>query len=481
MRRRRQNEGGYALLLVFALAAAVAVKFYLELPRVAFEAQRNKEGLLVERGEQFVRAIRLYYRKNQKWPQNLDELEKTQETRYLRKRYKDPMTGEDEWRLVHVDGAGQFTDSLVHKRPGEGEGEEKGPSLLASRVQGIGASATVIDLPGEAGSSNPALQRRASDRLIPGAQGGEGDGSGGQDASARGEGEPKPGEGVPVPPEGAPGQASIPAPGQPGGPQVPGQAPVRAPQAGASGQTGHAGQGGSTSGFGMGGGFGFGSGSSQAQSPGAPVSGASGGPQQQGNFQQGGFAAAGSGNRQGSPNEALRLINQILTSPRPGGQQGAQGGMMGGQRGTGMAAGIGGLAGVASRKDMEGIMLYNEQSNYKKWEFVYDLSKEMAARGMAGAPGAAQQGGAQGQGQQQQRPGTSGFGSGFGGQGGQGGGFGSGFGSQGSQGSGLGSGFGSQGGQQRQGGSSGFGFGSGSQGGGIGQQGSQGGFGAGKK
>jgi hypothetical protein len=459
MRRRRQNEGGYALLLVFALAAAVAVKFYLEIPRVAFEAQRNKEGMLVERGEQFVRAIRLYYRKNQKWPQNLDELEKSQETRYLRKRYKDPMTGEDEWRLVHVDGAGQFTDSLVHKRPGEGEGEEKGPSLLASRVQGIGASATIIDLPGEAGSNNPALQRRASDRLIPGAQGGEG----GQNASSQDDAEPRPAEGVPVPPQGVPGQPSVPATGQSTDPQSPGQAPVRAPQTGAAGQPGQPGQSGSTGGFGMGGSFGFGSGASQPQ-------GSANTSAQQGAPSQGGFAAAGSGNRQGAPNEALRMINQILTAPRQG-QQGSQGGMMGGARGTGMAAGIGGLAGVASKKDMEGIMLYNEQSNYKKWEFVYDLTKEMAARGMTGAPGSPQQGGAQGQGQQQQqRPGTSGFGSGFGGQGSQGG-------------SGFGSGFGSQGGQQRPGGSSGFGFGSGSQSGGTGQQRPPGGsgFGSGKQ
>ncbi|MBA3972933.1 MAG: hypothetical protein C0504_01795 [Candidatus Solibacter sp.] len=478
MRRRRNNEGGYALLLVFAMAAAVAVKFYLEMPRVAFEAQRNKEGMLVERGEQFIRAIRLYYRKNQKWPQNLDELEKSQETRYLRKRYKDPMTGEDEWRLVHVDGAGQFTDSLVHKRPGQGEGEEKGPSLLASRVQGIGSSATVIDLPGEAGSTNPALQRRASDRLIPGAPIGEG----GQNASSQGDAEPRPAEGVPVPPEGAPGQPGVPATGQSTDPLSPGQAPVRAPQTGAPGQTGQTSQRGSTSGFGMGGAFGFGSGSSQPQGSANPSA-------QQGGFSQGGFAAAGSGSGPGSPNEALRMINQILTAPRQG-QQGSPGGMMGGMggaRGTGMAAGIGGLAGVASKKDMEGILLYNEQSNYKKWEFVYDLSKEMAARGMTGGPGAAQQGGAQGQGQQQ-RPGTPGFGSGFGGQGGQGSqggsGFGSGFGGQGSQGgSGFGSGFGGQGGQQRPGGGSGFGFGSGAQSGGTGQQRPPGGsgFGLGKQ
>ncbi|MCK7506000.1 MAG: hypothetical protein MZV70_19295 [Desulfobacterales bacterium] len=55
------------MLLVFAFAAAVAVRLYLEIPRVAFEHQRNQEGMLVERGEQFVRAIRVYYRKNQKY------------------------------------------------------------------------------------------------------------------------------------------------------------------------------------------------------------------------------------------------------------------------------------------------------------------------------------------------------------------------------------------------------------------------------
>ncbi len=148
-------------------------------------------------------------------------MEKTQETRYLRKRYKDPMTGEDEWRLVHVDGAGQFTDSLVHKKPGEGEGEEKGPSLLAAKVQGIGASAEVVDPGGEAGSNNPALQRRASDKIIPGTTGQSGEGAQNPNAPP-GEGEDRPREGVPVPPEGGspvPGTAQ----GQLGGGLIPGR------------------------------------------------------------------------------------------------------------------------------------------------------------------------------------------------------------------------------------------------------------------
>ncbi len=415
MRRRRQNEGGYALLLVFALAAAVAVKLYLEMPRVAFEHQRNKEGLLVERGQEFVRAIKLYYRKNQKWPQNLEELEKTQETRYLRKRYKDPMTGEDEWRLVHVDGAGQFTDSLVHKKPGEGE--EKGPSLLAARVQGIGASAEVVDPGGEAGSNNPALQRRASDKIIPGTTGQSGEGV--QDPNAPpGESGDRPREGVPVPPEGstaAPGTAQR----QTGDGLIPGQSPVRNPQDGRTG-----GQSGSTgSGFGMSGGFGFGgSSSSSSSSSGTARSGSAG-------FVGGTAGASGSvqggSNAQGQPNEALRLINQILSSPRQGTQQGGTLGATG--RGTGLAAGIGGLAGVASKKDMDGIMVYNEQTNYKKWEFIYDLKKEMEARGMGGnqLPGQGTNPASQtGAGQGQQRPGTSSgsaFGSGFGSQSGAGG------------------------------------------------------------
>ena len=38
----------------------------------------------------------------QAYPQNLDDLETTRNIRFLRRRYKDPMTGKDAWRLIHV-------------------------------------------------------------------------------------------------------------------------------------------------------------------------------------------------------------------------------------------------------------------------------------------------------------------------------------------------------------------------------------------
>jgi hypothetical protein len=180
---------------------------------------------------------------------------------------------------------------------------------------------------------------------------------------------------VAVPPEGAMsglvGQSQRPSPS-------PGQAPVTSPPAAGGAGAAAGGQGGSTgSGFGMGGGFGFGA--SAPSSPASPSSGSSG------------TAGAGSGpspmtggaaGEAGQQNQALRLINQILSAPR----QTGQGGAFGSQSGTGVATGIGGLAGVASKKDMDGIMVYNEQTNYKKWEFVYDLKKELEAKGMMGGP-----------------------------------------------------------------------------------------------
>ncbi len=212
--RNGAGERGFALLLVFAMAAAIAILIYLEIPRVAFEHQREKEALLVDRGEQFIRAIQLYTKKLNKNPQTLDDLDKSQNIRFLRRRYKDPMTGSDEWRLIHVDAAGQYTDSKVHKKAGALDKVDNGPSILASTIQGIGASATLIDQSGEANS--PALQRRASDRIIPGTAPGAGASGANPDGSAQ------PAEGAPVP--SAPGQdqsqpqASTPAVGTSGTP-----------------------------------------------------------------------------------------------------------------------------------------------------------------------------------------------------------------------------------------------------------------------
>ena len=114
--RRRHSQGGYALLMIFLMAAIIALMLYQQLPRVAFESEREKEQLLIDRGEQYTRAIQLYYLANNRtYPTSLDDLEK-QEKRFLRRRFVDPFTGKADWRIVHTNG-GFLTDSLVQKPP----------------------------------------------------------------------------------------------------------------------------------------------------------------------------------------------------------------------------------------------------------------------------------------------------------------------------------------------------------------------------
>ena len=136
---KHRGESGFAMLLVFLMAASIAITLYMQLPRAAFEAQRAKEEMLQERGEQYVRAIQLYVAKWRSYPPSMDSLEKANGQRYLRRRYKDPMTGKDEWRLIHVNAAGQLVDSLIKKKE-----EEKKPNLnnFVSEAPTIGSTGT---------------------------------------------------------------------------------------------------------------------------------------------------------------------------------------------------------------------------------------------------------------------------------------------------------------------------------------------------
>jgi hypothetical protein len=113
--RRRASERGSALLIVLVVAAMIAIMLYRELPVATFEAQRQKEELLMDRGNEYKRAVQLYVRKIQSFPPSLDALENTNRMRFLRSRYVDPFTGKNDWRLLHAGPGGVITDSKIKK------------------------------------------------------------------------------------------------------------------------------------------------------------------------------------------------------------------------------------------------------------------------------------------------------------------------------------------------------------------------------
>ena len=394
--RRRKQESGTALLMVFLIAAIIAISLYMEIPRVAFESQRQKEQLLMERGAQYKRAIQMFLAANKRWPATIEELENFNNRRYLRKRFVDPMTGKKEWRFIHINN-GILIDSLVQK--------PKGPQAAASSQSQLVAEipiSTADTTNGGQPGVNPAMRRRASDGMMPGV-GGNGSG---QPADPNNPNDPNnpqnpgyPGQPYPGMP-GQPGQTypgmavqpgqyppgvlpppGVPVmPGQPGAygqntqypgqPQYPGQTQYPGQPTPYPGQAvqypgqpaqypGQAAQYPGQSQF-------------PGGLPGMPVNSQGGGgsypyPTNQGaNGNPPGFPpGALNPQQQLGANPASQMIQQILTSPRPGG-------MPTGITGTTVGAGI---AGVATNADAEGIMVYNDHTNYKEWEFIFDPSK----------------------------------------------------------------------------------------------------------
>jgi hypothetical protein len=371
----KSGERGFALLIVFLLAAAIALMLYQQMPRVAFESERDKEELLIDRGEQYKRAIYLYLQTNKRYPARIEDLENTNDKRFLRKRYIDPFTGKNEWRLVHTNGM-FLTDSLVQKPPAAPTDDKNNPSASNS------ASNTPTGANGATGSTGPpdvnaAVFQRPSDRTLPTGMPGQFNPSQPTDPNQVGVG---PGQ-VAFPPitlsqlqgtgqQGNNGQGQLPPgvqpgqpgfgqpggvqPGQPGfgqptvpgtiQPGLPGGVPVQFPNPTGVGQvptTQDPNQGQGQPGF----------------QPGQGQGGAPGNP----GTQPG-----------GAPNSALGMINTLLTTPRtpPAGIGAASSNNTVG----------GGIAGVASTFEGPSIKSYNTRTKFNEWEFVYQPQQQ-------GAPG----------------------------------------------------------------------------------------------
>jgi type II secretory pathway pseudopilin PulG len=98
------RERGYALAAVLISVAIMSIVMTALLPVWRQQMQREKESELAFRGEQYARAIYLFQTKNGgQFPPSIDALV---QGRYLRKKYKDPMTPDGEFLPLSV-GANQ--------------------------------------------------------------------------------------------------------------------------------------------------------------------------------------------------------------------------------------------------------------------------------------------------------------------------------------------------------------------------------------
>jgi type II secretory pathway pseudopilin PulG len=238
-----------ALLVAMAV---MAILMSAALPVWRHEMQREKEEELVFRGQQYVRALRLYQARTQGLPGSVDLLVTGH---FLRKKYKDPITGDD-FELI---GAGGAAGQIGQGPAGQGQtgrGQSGLPpfgpgqtgqtgSTLGSTVGQTGSSQSQSSVFGGGTAPGGILGVRSKSKAesirlylgrnhynewnfifasqAPGGQGGRG-----QPGGPGGRGQPGPGRtGGPggVPGRGFGGGSGIGPGGSPGGPGTPGRGP----------------------------------------------------------------------------------------------------------------------------------------------------------------------------------------------------------------------------------------------------------------
>ncbi len=159
--RADDDEAGFLLVFVIVAVFLVLLALAVAAPRIAMQIKREKEQETRERAAQYTRAIQLYYRKNKNYPASMDALKKSNNIRYLRQEYIDPMTGKNDWKLIHVGEnkttvKGFFGEDLPGIAGASGLSSAAGGGL-GSNSSNTGATSTASPSAFSTGSSNSGL------------------------------------------------------------------------------------------------------------------------------------------------------------------------------------------------------------------------------------------------------------------------------------------------------------------------------------
>jgi type II secretory pathway pseudopilin PulG len=154
MRSSQSDASGFIMVVLLIVMGIGAVWMAASLPTWKQQATREKEAELVFRGRQYVRALSLYERKNGPGakPASIDILV---DNKFLRKKYKDPMTNDDFMPLYassaplvpgQAPGGGQAA-------PGQQQAGRAGQPTAQAPAQQGRAGAPAAGQPGQAGQA----------------------------------------------------------------------------------------------------------------------------------------------------------------------------------------------------------------------------------------------------------------------------------------------------------------------------------------
>jgi len=112
----RDPESGYTLLIALLIVATILLITAAAAPNILTEGRRDRDEEMIWRGQQYTRAIGLYYKKYGHYPHTVDDLVKSDnQIRFLRQAYKDPMNTDDgSWRMIYLGPGGVLINSVMY-------------------------------------------------------------------------------------------------------------------------------------------------------------------------------------------------------------------------------------------------------------------------------------------------------------------------------------------------------------------------------
>src|SRR6266516_7620171 len=170
---QRKPDAGFSLAALIVFLTAASILMAAAVPAYQTQAKREREEELIFRGEEYMRAIQKYQRKFGIYPPSVDALVETNGLRFVRRPYKDPITGKD-FRLISINPDGSINGSIATgqgnnvplfgdvQRFGAGTGQQQQSGLFQQQQQPQAGSETTRQATQQLPSSQQQQQQQQS-------------------------------------------------------------------------------------------------------------------------------------------------------------------------------------------------------------------------------------------------------------------------------------------------------------------------------
>ena len=118
-------QRGYMLITLMLALALITIAMLAVLPEIGQQIKRDREEEMVHRGTAYMRAIQHFYKKFGRYPNRVEELENTNNLRFIRKRYTDPLNidrasgKERDFKFLHQTDVNLNVGPVLGQIPGQ--------------------------------------------------------------------------------------------------------------------------------------------------------------------------------------------------------------------------------------------------------------------------------------------------------------------------------------------------------------------------